>query len=93
MASIIGRDVHTTNFMLCCYMVDSEREFATVQTKPDYHEILKHMDRIRKPHEEDYQFVCGYEAGCWEYFLHNQAPYSWGGLHHSGSVYDAAGKR
>ena len=24
-------DVHTTNFTLCCYAMNSEREFATVQ--------------------------------------------------------------
>lgn len=68
----IGMDVHTTNFTLCCYTMDSEREFATVQTKPDYHEILKYMERIRKQRGEDCRFVCGYEAGCLGYSLHNQ---------------------
>lgn len=74
MTSIIyvGMDVHTTNFTLCCYTMDSEREFATVQTKPDYHEILKYMDRIQKQRGEDCRFVCGYEAGCLGYSLHNQ---------------------
>ena len=52
--------------------MDSEREFATVQTKPDYHEILKYMERIRKQRGEDCRFVCGYEAGCLGYSLHNQ---------------------
>lgn len=68
----IGMDVHTTNFTLCCYTMDSEREFATVQTKPEYREILKYMDRIRKQRGEDCRFVCGYEAGCLGYSLHNQ---------------------
>lgn len=65
-------DVHTTNFTLCCYTMDSERELATVQTKPEYREILKYMDRIRKQRNEDCRFVCGYEAGCLGYSLHNQ---------------------
>ena len=68
----IGMDVHTTNFTLCCYTMDSEREFATVQTKPDYHEVLKYIDRIQKQRGENCQFVCGYEAGCLGYSLHNQ---------------------
>lgn len=74
MTSIIyvGMDVHTTNYTLCCYTVDSDRGFAVVQTKPDYHEILKYMDQIRKQRGEECQFVCGYEAGCLGYSLYHQ---------------------
>lgn len=74
MASIIyiGMDVHTTNFTLCCYTADSDRGFAGVQTKPDYHEILRYMDRIQKQRGEECQFVCGYEAGCLGYSLYHQ---------------------
>ena len=43
----IGMDVHTTNYTLCCYTVDSDDAFAVVNVKPDYHEILKYMDRVR----------------------------------------------
>lgn len=68
----IGMDVHTTNFTFCCYTVDSDRGFATVQTKPDYREVLKYMDRVSKQRNEECKFVCGYEAGCLGYSLYHQ---------------------
>ena len=43
----IGMDVHITNYTLCCYTVDADDTFAVVNVKPDYHEILKYMDRVR----------------------------------------------
>lgn len=42
----IGMDVHITNYTLCCYTVDADDTFAVVNVKPDYHEILKYMDRV-----------------------------------------------
>lgn len=74
MTSIIyvGMDVHTTNFTFCCYTADSDRSFATVQTKPDYHEVLKYMERIQKQRGGNCRFVCGYEAGCLGYSLYHQ---------------------
>lgn len=68
----IGMDVHTTNFTFCCYTADSDRGFATVQTKPDYHEVLKYMERIQRQRGGDCKFVCGYEAGCLGYSLYHQ---------------------
>lgn len=68
----IGMDVHTTNFTLCCYTLDSDRGFATVQVKPDYREVIKYMNRIRKQRGEGCQFVCGYEAGYLGYSLYHQ---------------------
>ena len=47
----IGMDVHTTNFTLCCYTVEEDKAFATVQTRPDYNEILKYIERIKKQRE------------------------------------------
>ena len=43
----IGMDVHITNYTLCCYTVDADDTFVVVNVKPDYHEILKYMDRVR----------------------------------------------
>lgn len=68
----IGMDVHTTNFTLCCYTLDSDRGFAAVQVKPDYREVIKYMNRIRKQRGEDCQFLCGYEAGYLGYSLYHQ---------------------
>ena len=35
-------------------MVDSDRGFATAQTKPDYQKVLKYTERIRKLCGEEY---------------------------------------
>lgn len=74
MASIIyiGMDVPTTNFTFCCYTADSDRGLATVQTKPDYHEVLKYMEHLQKQRGGSCKFVCGYEAGCLGYSLYHQ---------------------
>ena len=56
----IGMDVHTTNFTLCCYSFEDDKVYATVQVKPEYTQILKYMNRIRKQRGEDTRFVCGY---------------------------------
>ena len=37
----IGMDVHTTNFTLCCYTIEDDKEFAVVNVCPDYTEILR----------------------------------------------------
>ena len=68
----IGMDVHTTNYTLCCYTVDSDDAFAVVNVKPDYHEILKYMERVRSTRGGNCDFICGYEAGCLGYSLYHQ---------------------
>ena len=68
----IGMDVHTTNFTLCCYSFEDDKVYATVQVKPEYTQILKYINRIRKQRGEDTRFVCGYEAGCLGYSLYHQ---------------------
>lgn len=68
----IGMDVHTTNFTLCCYSFEDDKVYAAVQVKPEYTEILKYINRIRKQRGEDTRFVCGYEAGCLGYSLYHQ---------------------
>lgn len=68
----IGMDVHTTNFTLCCYTIETDQSFGIVQTRPEYTEILKYINRIRKQRGIDTHFVCGYEAGCLGYSLYHQ---------------------
>ena len=68
----IGMDVHTTNFTLCCYSFEDDKVYAAVQVKPEYTEILKYINRVRKQRGEDTRFVCGYEAGCLGYSLYHK---------------------
>ena len=68
----IGMDVHTTNFTFCCYSVEDDKAYAIVQTKPEYTEVLKYIQRIQKQRGESTRFVCGYEAGCLGYSLYHQ---------------------
>lgn len=65
-------DVHTTNFTLCCYCVEDDKTYAIMQTKPEYGEVLKYIQRIQKQRGKDTRFICGYEAGCLGYSLYHQ---------------------
>lgn len=67
----VGMDVHTTNYTLCCYSVEGDRIFAEANMEPDYMNILKYLDRVRKNYE-DVHFLCGYEAGCLGYTLYHK---------------------
>jgi transposase len=74
MTSIIyvGMDVHKTSFTLCCYSFERDSIFAEAEMGPDYHNILKYLDRVKKNLGEGYEFLCGYEAGCLGYTLYHQ---------------------
>jgi len=73
MTSIIyvGMDVHTTNYTLCSYIYGEDDVFAQVQVGPDYMNILKYLERIRKTYDDCY-IQCGYEAGSLGYSLYHQ---------------------
>ena len=64
MASIlyVGMDVHTTNYTLCCYSIEKDEVFAVAQMDPNYRDILKYLEQVRKNYN-DCHFLCGYEAG------------------------------
>ena len=49
----IGMDVHTTNFTFCCYTVEEDKIFTTIQTRPEYTEITKYINRIRHQRGKD----------------------------------------
>ena len=79
MATIIinlGIDVHTTNYTLCCYTLYNDTFFAETSVSPDYREVLRYMDTVRKAQKlstgADVKFLCGYEAGCLGYTLYHQ---------------------
>ena len=65
-------DVHSTNYTLSCYMVENDMSFATVQTEPDYKNILNYLEKVRKNIGGPCEFRCGYEAGCLGFTLYNQ---------------------
>ena len=74
MTSIIyvGMDVHTTNYTLCCYSIEKDEIFAAVDVAPDYSNILKYLERVRRNQFSGCEFICGYEAGCLGYTLYHQ---------------------
>ena len=71
----VGMDVHTTNYTICCYQMDSygkERIFGIEELKPDYHEVVKYLNRINNQEGGNCEFVCGYEAGCLGFSLYHE---------------------
>jgi len=69
----VGMDVHKENYTLCCYSIGDEEPKCKQTIIPDYKMILKYLERVRNYyHEEEVEFVCGYEAGCLGYTLYHQ---------------------
>ncbi|MCL1803988.1 MAG: IS110 family transposase [Eubacteriaceae bacterium] len=68
----VGMDVHTTSFTLCCYDAQKDEIFATAQMAPDYKNILKYFEQLKKSCGNDFEILCGYEAGCLGYSLFHQ---------------------
>lgn len=68
----VGMDVHTTNYTLSCYTVENDMSFATVQVEPDYKNILKYLEQVRKNYGDPCEFLCGYEAGCLGFTLYEE---------------------
>ena len=36
----VGMDVHTTNYTLCTYSIETDKEFGLVKFGPDYQNIM-----------------------------------------------------
>lgn len=71
----IGMDVHSTNFTFCALepaFGQEDKIFGVVKTVPDYRQVIKYMERLKKELGNGYDFICGYEAGCLGYTLYNQ---------------------
>ena len=75
----VGMDVHSTNYTLCAFSLQLDRETGAieeriayqVQIEPNYKFILAYLQTIREQYPEDtVDFVCGYEAGCLGYSLY-----------------------
>ena len=44
----IGMDVHKNSFTVCCFDIESEQVKYTVTLEPDYKQVLKYIENIRK---------------------------------------------
>ena len=73
----IGMDVHSTNYTLCAMepvLGEDDRIFATIQVTPDYKNVLLFIEDLKTKlgFDNEYDIVCGYEAGCLGYSLYHQ---------------------
>lgn len=73
----IGMDVHSKNYTLCAMepvIGEEDRVFANIQVTADYKNILMFIDdlKLKLGIDDEYDIVCGYEAGCLGYSLYNQ---------------------
>ena len=49
----VGMDVHTTNYTLCTYSIEEDKEFGLVKFEPDYLNIVRYVRRLKEHHGED----------------------------------------
>ncbi len=77
----IGMDVHTTNYTLCAFTMQTQTPFCELQIAPDFDELKKYLVKLDKALGGSSRFVCGYEAGCLGYSLYRQIQnYPWKGF-------------
>lgn len=72
----IGLDVHSTNYTICAIepvIGEEDRILASVPVGPDYKNIIKFIEglKLKLGSQDQYDIVCGYEAGCLGYSLYN----------------------
>ena len=73
----IGMDVHSKNYTLCAMepvIGEEDRIFANIQVTADYKNVLMFIEKLKLKLglDNEYDIVCGYEAGCLGYSLYNQ---------------------
>jgi transposase len=73
----IGMDVHSKNYTLCAMepvIGEEDRVFANIQVTADYKNVLMFIEdlKLKLGPDNEYDIVCGYEAGCLGYSLYNQ---------------------
>ena len=67
----VGMDVHTTNYTLCTYSIETDKEFGSVKFGPDYQNIVRYVNRLKQQYGQDTRVICGYEAGGLDYSLYH----------------------
>lgn len=70
-------DVHSKNYTLCemePVIGGEDRVFANIQVTADYKNVLMFIEdlKLKLGLDNEYDVVCGYEAGCLGYSLYNQ---------------------
>jgi len=68
----VGMDVHKESYTACCYRFEEDKLMYQQKMEPDYRNILKYLEQVRKRYEDEVEYVCGYEAGCLGYTLYHQ---------------------
>ena len=68
----VGMDVHKANYTVCCYSIEKDKVFATVQMEPELKNIIQYLRRVEQNWDGDCEFLCGYEAGSLGYTLYQQ---------------------
>ena len=64
-------DVHKSHFNLCCFDFKTGNFFCEVETKPDYKEIVKYLNKVKEiDGYENAKFKLAYEAGSLGYSLY-----------------------
>ena len=78
----IGMDVHTTNYTLCAFTLQTQTPFFELQIRPEFEELKKYLTNLDQIQGGGSHFVCGYEAGCLGYSLYKEIMgYQWKGFH------------
>jgi transposase len=65
-------DVHKDSYTLCSYSFLEDESLCKQKIQPDYKQVLKYLEQVRKRYTEEVEFVCGYEAGCLGYSLYHE---------------------
>ena len=73
----VGLDVHSTSFTICVIepvFCGEDRVIVNFKIEPDYKMVLEVIDKVKEKlgKDDDYDVVCGYEAGCLGYWLHDR---------------------
>lgn len=77
----IGMDVHTTNYTLCAFTLQTQTPFFELQIRPEFEELKKYLTNLDQIQGGGSHFVCGYEAGCLGYSLYKEIMgYKWKGF-------------
>ena len=79
----IGMDVHTKNYTLCAFTLQTQTPFFELQIHPEFEELKKYLTKLDQVQGGGSHFVCGYEAGCLGYSLYKiiQCTTGTAGLH------------
>lgn len=71
-------DVHTSNYTLCAFTLQTETPFFELQIKPEFDELKKYLTNLDRAQGGNSHFICGYEAGCLGYSLYKEITnYKW----------------